>query len=121
MEHFSVELKGTQIFKHSLRLKNTGQISALPGFNEGDWWVQDLSASIPVCLFKEIKGKAAIDLCAAPGGKTMQLSAAGAYVTAVDTLKCVSQSLRKATRTSLMRILLFLIYLQLKIVLMLLF
>jgi len=61
MEHFSVELKGTQIFKHSLRLKNAGQISALPGFNEGDWWVQDLSASIPVCLFKGIKGKSALD------------------------------------------------------------
>ena len=64
MEYFSIELKGAQIFKHSLRLKDAGQISALRGFAEGDWWVQDLSASIPVCLFKEIKGKSAIDLWA---------------------------------------------------------
>jgi len=102
MEHFSNELNGTQIFKHSLRLKNAGQISALPGFAEGDWWVQDLSASIPVCLVTEIKGKSALDLCAAPGGKTMQLSTAGAYVTAVDISDVrVSKLKENLTRTSL--------------------
>ncbi len=102
MEHFSIELNGTQIFKHSLRLKNAGQISLLPGFNEGDWWVQDLSASIPVCLFEDIKGKSALDLCAAPGGKTMQLSAAGAYVTAVDISDVRASKLREnLSRTSL--------------------
>lgn len=102
MEYFSIELKGTQIFKHSLRLKNAVQISALPGFTEGEWWVQDLSASIPVCLFKEIKGKSALDLCAAPGGKTMQLSAAGADVTAVDISDVrVSKLKENLTRTSL--------------------
>ena len=102
IEYFSNELKGAQIFKHSLRLKDAGQISALRGFAEGDWWVQDLSASIPVHLFKEIKGKSAIDLCAAPGGKTMQLSAAGAYVTAVDISDVrVSKLKENLTRTSL--------------------
>ncbi len=68
----------------SLRLKDWGQVSAMPGFDEGAWWVQDAAAAIPVKLFGDIKGKTVLDLCAAPGGKTMQLAAAGAEVTALD-------------------------------------
>ena len=60
------------------------RIEDMPGFEEGAWWVQDLAASLPVKLFDDIAGKRAIDLCAAPGGKTVQLAAAGAFVTALD-------------------------------------
>ena len=55
-----------------------------PGFAEGDWWVQDAAAAIPVRVLAPTEGEAVLDLCAAPGGKTMQLAAAGAVVTAVD-------------------------------------
>jgi len=58
-------------------------VTELPGFAEGDWWVQDLSASLPARLIGKGPGRA-LDLCAAPGGKTMQLAAAGWDVTAVD-------------------------------------
>jgi 16S rRNA (cytosine967-C5)-methyltransferase len=67
-----------------LRLKDAGRIEELPGFREGRWWVQDFAASLPVELLGDISGQVVIDLCAAPGGKTAQLAAAGAQVTAVD-------------------------------------
>jgi len=68
----------------SLRLKEWGQVSAMPGFDEGAWWVQDAAAALPAKMLGDIQGKAILDLCAAPGGKTMQLAAAGAAVTALD-------------------------------------
>jgi 16S rRNA (cytosine967-C5)-methyltransferase len=68
----------------SLRLTHPGMISALPGYATGDWWVQDTAASMAVPLLAPAAGEAVLDLCAAPGGKTMQLAAAGAVVTAVD-------------------------------------
>lgn len=68
----------------SLRLKPDGNVTELPGFGEGRWWVQDAAAALPARLFGDIKDKSVVDLCAAPGGKTMQLAAAGAQVTAVD-------------------------------------
>ncbi len=68
----------------SLRLRKSVQISALDGFESGDWWVQDAAAAMPVRLLGDISGKRVLDLCAAPGGKTMQLCAAGADVTALD-------------------------------------
>lgn len=61
-----------------------GAVSALEGFAEGVWWVQDAAASIPAKLLGDLKGKRVADLCAAPGGKTAQLVAAGAKVTAVE-------------------------------------
>lgn len=61
-----------------------GPITDLPGFGEGAWWVQDAASSIPARLFGDIAGRRVADLCAAPGGKTAQLAAAGARVTAVD-------------------------------------
>ncbi len=61
-----------------------GAITLLPGFAEGAWWVQDAAASIPARLFGDVNGLNICDLCAAPGGKTAQLAAAGAHVTAVD-------------------------------------
>jgi 16S rRNA (cytosine967-C5)-methyltransferase len=61
-----------------------GAISLLPGYAEGAWWVQDAAASLPARLLGDVRGLAVADLCAAPGGKTAQLCAAGARVTAVD-------------------------------------
>ena len=68
----------------SIRLGDAGQVSALAGFDDGDWWVQDAAAAIPVQILDPKKGEKILDLCAAPGGKTMQIAASGADVTAVD-------------------------------------
>lgn len=68
----------------SVRVANAGQVSEMAGFAQGDWWVQDAAAAIPVKMLKPTAGMTVLDLCAAPGGKTMQLAAAGAKVTAVD-------------------------------------
>jgi 16S rRNA (cytosine967-C5)-methyltransferase len=68
----------------SLRLARGGQITALPGFAEGAWWVQDAAAALPARLLGARPGQRVLDLCAAPGGKTLQLAAAGAHVTALD-------------------------------------
>ena len=61
-----------------------GAIEGLPGFAEGAWWVQDAAAALPVRLLGDVAGRRVADLCAAPGGKTAQLAAAGAAVIAVD-------------------------------------
>ncbi|PYG30498.1 RsmB/NOP family class I SAM-dependent RNA methyltransferase [Pelagimonas varians] len=68
----------------SVRLADAGQVTALPGFEDGDWWVQDAAAALPAKLLGDVAGKQVLDLCAAPGGKTLQLAAAGAEVTALD-------------------------------------
>lgn len=68
----------------SLRLRAPAQVSALPGFAAGAWWVQDAAAALPARLLGPQAGERIADLCAAPGGKTLQLAAAGAQVTAVD-------------------------------------
>jgi 16S rRNA (cytosine967-C5)-methyltransferase len=75
----AVELPGG-----ALRIENAGSVTSLPGFAEGEFWVQDFAASLPVRLFGDLRERRAIDLCAAPGGKTAQLVSAGAEVTAVD-------------------------------------
>lgn len=67
-----------------LRRAAGGQVSALPGFAEGAWWVQDAAAALPARLLGDVGGLHVLDLCAAPGGKTLQLAAAGAEVTALD-------------------------------------
>lgn len=78
-------LGGTVLPTGSVRLGDfTGTIPSLPGFAEGAWWVQDAAASIPARLFGDLSGKTAVDLCAAPGGKTAQLILAGAMVTGLD-------------------------------------
>ena len=68
----------------SLRLAAGGQVSALPGFVEGAFWVQDAAAALAVKLLGDVRGLAVLDLCAAPGGKTLQLADGGAEVVAVD-------------------------------------
>jgi len=68
----------------SLRLPGRPRVSGLPGYEEGAWWVQDAAAALPARLLGGLAGKRALDVCAAPGGKTLQLAAAGAAVTALD-------------------------------------
>lgn len=68
----------------TLRREKQAFVPQLEGYDEGQWWVQDLSAAMPARLFHSLKGKKAVDLCAAPGGKTAQMILAGANVTAVD-------------------------------------
>ncbi|MFY0308623.1 RsmB/NOP family class I SAM-dependent RNA methyltransferase [Leisingera sp. D0M16] len=68
----------------SVRIANAGQVSALPGYQVGDWWVQDAAAALPARILNVQPGEQVLELCAAPGGKTMQMAAAGAKVTAVD-------------------------------------
>ena len=76
----------------TIRLAKAGDVRALPGYDTGDWWVQDISAALPVRILTELAGKPdgnlagkrILDMCAAPGGKTLQLAAQGAHVTALD-------------------------------------
>ena len=77
---------GTSLAPRHRRLDDAGAIQAIPGFGEGGWWVQDLAASIPARLIPA-DARTVLDLCAAPGGKTMQLAAAGHQVTALDKSK----------------------------------
>ena len=83
----------------SLRLAEAGAVAALPGYAEGLWWVQDAAAALPAKLLGDVAGKRVFDLCAAPGGKTMQLAAAGADVVAVDIagmrLKTIAENLQR--------------------------
>ena len=68
----------------TVRLRSAGPVSELPGYGDGAWWVQDAAAALPVRLLGPEPGMHVADLCAAPGGKTAQLAAAGARVTAID-------------------------------------
>ncbi len=79
------KLDGQVLPTGSVRLSDARQISILPGYDEGAWWVQDAAAAIPVMCLDPQPNERIIDLCAAPGGKTLQLAAAGAQVVAVDT------------------------------------
>lgn len=83
-ERWAETLGAVHLPTGSLRLHARGPIPALPGFDEGVWWVQDAAAALPARLLEPVAGKTVLDLCAAPGGKTAQLAAAGARVIAVD-------------------------------------
>jgi 16S rRNA (cytosine967-C5)-methyltransferase len=93
-EHWAEKLGGRVLPTGSVRVIATGAVSALPGFAEGAWWVQDAGAALPVRLLGEVRGRRVADLCAAPGGKTAQLALAGAHVTAVDRARARLQRLR---------------------------
>ena len=77
-------LEGELLPGGSFRVGQKGDITLWPGYAEGDWWVQDAAAAVPARLLDVKPGETALDLCAAPGGKTLQLAAAGASVTALD-------------------------------------
>ena len=81
---WAVKLGGEAIAAQSVRLGKIGDVTVLEGFDAGDWWAQDVAASLPVQLLGDVKGLRVLDMCAAPGGKTMQLAAKGAIVTALD-------------------------------------
>ena len=83
-ELWAARLGGRVLPTGTVRAIAHGAITALPGFAEGAWWVQDAAAALPARLFGDVSGLRVADLCAAPGGKTAQLAAAGARVTAVD-------------------------------------
>lgn len=76
--------QGASLLPGHLRLPRGTAVTDLPGYADGGWWVQDVAASVPARLFGPAAGRHILDLCAAPGGKTMQLAAAGFRVTAVD-------------------------------------
>ncbi len=77
-------LHGELLPTGTVRTLLQGSVTMLPGFAEGQWWVQDAAAALPARLFGDIAGKSIVDLCAAPGGKTAQLAHAGARVVAID-------------------------------------
>ncbi len=77
-------LHGATLPTGSVRTLLQGSVTMLPGFAEGQWWVQDAAAALPARLFGDLAGKSVVDLCAAPGGKTAQLALAGARVIALD-------------------------------------
>ena len=83
-EPWATRLHGETLPTGSVRTLLQGSVTMLPGFSDGHWWVQDAAAALPARLFGDVTGKAIVDLCAAPGGKTAQLVHAGARVTAID-------------------------------------
>jgi 16S rRNA (cytosine967-C5)-methyltransferase len=80
----ATDLQGEILPGGSLRLSLRGDVSAWPGYVDGRWWVQDAAAAVPARLLDVKSGETVLDLCAAPGGKSLQLAAAGGRVTAVD-------------------------------------
>ncbi|HEY0627269.1 MAG TPA: RsmB/NOP family class I SAM-dependent RNA methyltransferase, partial [Allosphingosinicella sp.] len=78
------DMDGVSLMPRHLRLARGQAIAGLTGYGEGCWWVQDISASLAARMLGSGEGKTALDLCAAPGGKTMQLASVGYDVTAVD-------------------------------------
>jgi len=77
-------LGGAVLTTGTVRLAKTARVTEMEGFAEGQWWVQDAASALPVRLLGNVAGKSVLDLCAAPGGKTLQLASGGAHVTALD-------------------------------------
>jgi 16S rRNA (cytosine967-C5)-methyltransferase len=96
-------LGGTTLAPGHVRLDRHEAIDALPGYDPGAWWVQDLAASLPARLLAPARDEPALDCAAAPGGKTLQLAAAGARVTAVDASAARLERLRENLRRCRLR------------------
>ena len=103
-EALAAELEATVLPGGSLRTERRGDLATWPEFAEGAWWVQDASAAIPARLLGVQAGQTALDMCAAPGGKTLQLVAAGAQTVALDRsavrLKRVAENLARVALTA---------------------
>jgi len=82
----AAQVSGEVVGAYSVRVE-AGDLEQLPGYEEGDWWVQDIAATLPARLLSPTHGEQILDICAAPGGKTLQLAAADASVTAIDRSK----------------------------------
>ena len=97
-------LGGTSLMPGHVRLGRGTAVENLEGYNEGGWWVQDLAAGLPARLLGVGQGRTVLDLCAAPGGKTLQLAASGWQVTALDAsgrrLERVEQNLARTGLTA---------------------
>lgn len=91
----AAELGARLLPSGSLRLAGRPQLSALPGYDAGAWWVQDAAASLPARMLAAKPGERVLDACAAPGGKTLQLASAGAVVTAMDRIEARLPRLRE--------------------------
>jgi 16S rRNA (cytosine967-C5)-methyltransferase len=94
-EEWAGRLGGRSLMPGHLRLPRGVAVEHLEGFRDGAWWVQDLAASLPARLLGQGEGRPVLDLCAAPGGKTLQLAAAGWQVTALDISKRRLERLRE--------------------------
>jgi 16S rRNA (cytosine967-C5)-methyltransferase len=96
------ELEGISLLPGHIRLPRGAAVDSLPGYNDGAWWVQDLAASLPARLLGAGEGRRALDLCSAPGGKTLQLAAAGWNVVSLDaSAKRLERLQQNLTRTGL--------------------
>ncbi len=82
--YFGNALSASELSTGTLRRLQGGNVRELDGFEDGKWWVQDAAAAMPAMLLGDVAGKTVVDMCAAPGGKTLQLAAAGAHVIAID-------------------------------------
>jgi 16S rRNA (cytosine967-C5)-methyltransferase len=100
----AADMEGVSLLPGHWRLSGRHAVAGLTGFGEGGWWVQDVAASVPARLLGAGAGRTILDLCAAPGGKTMQLAAAGFSVTAVDSsesrLARLSENLERTQLTA---------------------
>ena len=98
-QSWAERLEGRVLPTGGVRVLPKGRIEELPGFSDGEWWVQDAAASLPAKMLGPVAGKRVADLCAAPGGKTAQLVLAGADVIAVDSsntrLKLLAENLKR--------------------------
>ncbi len=91
---------GTVLPTGSVRVPEAGQVSTLAGFEAGDWWVQDAAAALPVRILAPQQGERILDVCAAPGGKTMQIAASGAQAVSLD----ISEKRMERVRENLKRV-----------------
>lgn len=98
-EKWAATLGGTVLPNGSVRIVSSVQVSALDGFDAGDWWVQDCVATLPAQILAATADETVLDMCAAPGGKTLQLATTGAKVTAIDVsekrMKRVAENLER--------------------------
>ena len=94
-QEWQAKFKADLLANGSLRIYDSVKVQDLPEYETGNWWVQDVAASLPVMVMGDVCGKKVADLCAAPGGKTAQLAARGAKVTAFDISENRMQTLKK--------------------------